>query len=63
MTSFVKKYQHLGAETFGKLLSCYIVKFMQIKPVDCTLIDRVGDRNDFDGQYTLKGDERQKKTV
>ena len=53
-----KKYQHLGAKTFGQLLSRYIAKFMQIIPVGCMLINLVGDRYDFDEQCTLKGDER-----
>ena len=60
MMSFVNIYQHLGAKIFGQLLSRHIAKFMQIKPVGCTLINLVGDRYDFDGQCTLKGDERQK---
>ena len=34
---------------------------MQIIPVGCTLINLVGDRYDFDGQCTLKGDERQRR--
>ena len=59
--SFVKKYQHFGAKTFDQLLSCYIARFMQIKPVGYTLINLVGDRYDFDGQCTLKGDERQRR--
>ena len=54
-----KKYQHLGAETFGG--QRYIAKFMQIIPVGCTLINLVGDRYDFDEQWTLKGDERQRR--
>ena len=61
MMSFVQKDQHFGAKTFGQLLSRYIAKFMQIKPVGCTLINLVGDRYDFDGQCTLKGDERQRR--
>ena len=61
MMSFVQKYQHLGAETFGQLLSHYIAKIIQIKPVGCTLINLVGNRYDFDGQYTLEGDERQRR--
>ena len=59
--SFVKKYQHLGAKTFGQLLSRYIAKFTLIKPVCYTLINLVGNRYDFDGQCTLKGDERQRR--
>ena len=61
MMSFVNIYQHFGAKTFGQLLSHYIAKFMHIKPVGCTLINLVGDRHDFDGQCTLKGDERQRR--
>ena len=60
MMSFVNIYRHLGAKTFGQLLSRYIAKFMQIKPVGSTLINLVGDRYDFDGQCILKGDERQR---
>ena len=59
--SFVQKFQHLGNKTFGQLLSRYIAKFMQIKPVGCTLINIVGDGYDFDGQFTLKADERQRR--
>ena len=61
MMSFVQKYQHLGPESFGRLLSRYIAKFMQIIPVGCTLVNLVGDRYDFDGQCTLKSDERQRR--
>ena len=59
--SFVKIYQHLGAKTFGQLLSHYIAKFTQTKPVGCTLINLVGDRYYPDCQCTLKGDERQRR--
>ena len=31
MMSFVQKYQHLGAKTFGQLLLSYIAKIVQIK--------------------------------
>ena len=58
MMSFIQKYQHLGARTSLDLIPRYIAKFMQIKPVGCTLINLVGDRYDFPNQITLKGDER-----
>ena len=59
--SFINIYQHLGANRFDQLLSRYIAKFMQIKPVGFTLINLAGHRYDFDGQCTLKGDERQRR--
>ena len=64
MMSFVQKYQHLENRTFDYLFtcSCKFAKFMQIKPVGCILIDISGDDGyDFDGQCTLKGDEKRKK--
>ena len=56
--SFIHRYQHMGAKTFGDLPKRYIAKMLDLKPNCCTEIHFIGDRYDIDCTRSIKNDER-----
>ena len=56
---FVKKLQKQGAKTFGELYNWYV---NILKPLGCYCINIIGDRYDFEDNFSLKTHERQRRT-
>ena len=56
--SFIQRYRHLGARTFGNLVECYMMQLLRNVPPGCMWIHVVGDQYDFPSQKSLKEDGR-----
>ena len=59
--AFIQKYKSFGCTTFKDLKEMYLDKIIRFKPTDCTIVNFVGDRYDFDPSVILKQEEREKR--
>lgn len=61
MMSFVNRFQHSCAKTFGELFKSYLQHILQMKPTSCPCINMVGDRYDTDSAHSVKTYERKRR--
>ena len=59
--AFIQKHKRFGCTTFDELQEMYLDKIIHCKPKDCTIVNFVGDRYDFESTVSLKQQEREKR--
>ena len=61
--AFIQRYRKMKARTFKELVEQYIQRMLRSMPENCTNLNIVGDRYDFDSTESLKGDERERREL
>ena len=59
--AFIQKHKRFGCTTFDELQEICLDKSIQCKPKDCTIVNFVGDRYEFESTVSLKHEEREKR--
>ena len=61
--AFLQRNRKMKAKSFKKLVKQYIQKMLQSMPKNCTNLNIIWDRFDFDPTKSIKGDERERREL